>query len=949
MGMPGISLPTHKLLPLVERLLSEQAKRLPDLHNIVVILPNSGACQQFRSLLLQQLPDAHAAILPPACHRLTDWLRQLLPIPDATALSAQARRLLFIDALQQHPGLFQRENSWQVCDALLQLFDELTLQRSTLPADFDDWSAFLQNAYEVEQSPSHLGFEAKLVHTLWLAWQQQLGENRQLDTSHYYTLQLVQLAEQADTLLQPVPQVYIAAQDFTAAEQQAIDAMLASGKARLIDVEKHLFDSEYGHFVQQCFARQPPLKQRASQCRLNTPPPLKVFTAADDETEVAAIDLQIRQWLHQGKTRIGVVCEDRRLARRLRALLERANIALQDFAGWSLATTSAAAVIERWLECIEQDFDQQPFLDLLKSRFIAPIDEDTLLPLVYRFEQDIVRHENIHSDLGRYRLLLERRKQRLLETLNWHSEQYSRLLQLLEQFEHISQPLRQFYRTSQSRPASKLFGALRDSLQALGIENRLQQDAAGRNVLQCLDDMHGALSLADPPMHWRDFRIWLGTELENRLFSPSPAHSAVQLMTLEQTDCQSFQALVLAAVNAGSFPGSTRIAPVFNQAVRRALGLPDWSQQQQNKLRRFQLALLGAPEVLISCRHSEKGEPLPPSPWLEALQGFHRLVFGTELSDDSLLPQLQAITALRQQQTPALETSTQPAPAINASALPQRLSAGGHQRLIDCPYQFFSADVLGLHTADEIRRELQKSDYGQRVHRILQIFHQQVEHQPPPFAQPITVANREAAIQHLLALSQRVFRQDIADNALHKGWLTRWLRHIPAYIDWQIERGGEYWRVEQCEIVAETAVSDSVTLYGRLDRIDRQNDHQDAGRQCAIIDYKTGKAPKQAEIESGENVQLASYSLLWPQATQVLYLSLDENDDKVKIASSLSEQALDDIRQHTRQRLQNMLEKISQRHPLPAWGDDSVCEHCAFSGLCRKPLWQKGGITSSEP
>ena len=933
-------MPAHKLLPLVEHLLNEQAQRLPDLHDVVVILPNSGACQQFRQLLLQHLPDGHSALIPPWCGRLGDWLNRQLPAPDATAVSASARRLLFIEALMQHPGLFKRDNSWQVCDALLQLFDELTLHCAPLPGSLEQWHDFLQQAYATAQIPPHLGFEARLVHSLWQAWQQQLGDHQQLDASARYALQLADIAGQTAARLQDVAHVYLAAQDFSAAEQQAIDSMLACGKASLIDCHSHCLHSDFGRFVQHCYRLDTPLKQRAGEVAFDQPPPLKILASEDDETEVAAIDLQIRQWLLQGKTRIAVICEDRRLARRLRALLDRAGVPLQDFAGWSLATTSAAAVIERWLECIEQDFEQHAFLDLLKSRFIEIGDEpDNVLHHVYRLEQDIIRQENIHSGLERYRQQLQRRKQRLLDKLNWHSEHYRQLQQLLRDIGAISQPLRHLYQSAKTRPASTLFDALQTSLQALGITARLQQDAAGQNVLQCLDDMHGALRLADPPMLWNDFRVWLGSELENRLFSPSTGHAAVQLMTLEQADCQSFEAVVLAAVNAGSYPGSAGTAPVFNQAVRSALQLPDWPQQQQRRLQRFQLALLSADEVLITCKHSEKGEPLPPSPWLELLQRFHQRVFGIDATDNTLLAQLRAITGLRQQRVVSPGVSQQPAPAIAASALPQRLSAGGHQRLIDCPYRFFSADVLALRSAEEIRRALQKADYGQRVHRILHIFHQQVEHYPPPFPQPITAADRDAAIAQLREISQRVFRQDIDDNALHKSWLTRWQRHIPAYIDWQIKRAAN-WRVVQCETAAETTLDENTVLFGRLDRVDSTRD----GEHYAIIDYKTGKAPQQRDIESGENVQLASYSLLQSACSEVLYLALDENDDKVKTASRLSDAQLDDIRERSRQRLQTMLQAISRQQPLPAWGEQTVCQHCAYSGLCRRQFWENAAV-----
>ena len=185
-------------------------------------------------------------------------------------------------------------------------------------------------------------------------------------------------------------------------------------------------------------------------------------------------------------------------------------------------------------------------------------------------------------------------------------------------------------------------------------------------------------------------------------------------------------------------------------------------------------------------------------------------------------------------------------------------------------------------------------------------------------------------------LSEIVFHSDIQQNILHKSWLSRWQKHIPAYIDWQIKRHPD-WRVDQCEINAETSLNEHVSLYGRIDRIDR---HVDTG-QTSIIDYKTGKAPKQDEVDSGENVQLASYSLLQADTAEVLYLSLDANDDGVKTASSLCEENLQQVSAQVGARLKDILDRLKQQHPMPAWGDEAICGYCDFSGVCRKPFWSK--------
>ena len=106
---------------------------------------------------------------------------------------------------------------------------------------------------------------------------------------------------------------------------------------------------------------------------------------------------------------VAIVTEDRRLARRVRAMLEASGIQLDDPAGWALSTTSAAAIVERWLETVEEDFACGPMLDVLKSPFYEWRTRDQHLALVLRLEQDIILHENIARGLDRYRRHLDLR------------------------------------------------------------------------------------------------------------------------------------------------------------------------------------------------------------------------------------------------------------------------------------------------------------------------------------------------------------------------------------------------------------------------------------------------------------------------------------------------------------------------------------------------------------
>jgi ATP-dependent helicase/nuclease subunit B len=373
--------------------------------------------------------------------------------------------------------------------------------------------------------------------------------------------------------------------------------------------------------------------------------------------------------------------------------------------------------------------------------------------------------------------------------------------------------------------------------------------------------------------------------------------------------------------------------------VRHSLGLPDWQQQRQRKLEQFMRLLQASTEMLITCKHEENGEPVPLSPWIASLKTFHALTHDDSLENTDLKCLLDQNTSVFICDTNSLPSiPCQPAPSLPPDAIPVRMSASAHQRLIDCPYKYFADDGMKLKPPDEIREELQKSDYGERVHRILNAFHQAVPRLPAPFKEPLTEANRERATNHLELISEAVFRQDMEDNTLHRSWLHRWKQHIRAYIDWQI-RQQQYWSVNETEKHCEARLNDiGLVLYGRLDRIDaglEQHDHH------CIIDYKTGSTAPQADIDSGEDVQLASYALLAGETDRVMYLSLDEGNGAVKTRASLEGEQLRSLNHDIRERLQTMVSQLREGRPLPAWGDSKTCSYCDFSGLCRKKVWSE--------
>lgn len=967
MSSPAIHLVAYNQDPLwvlAERLLADRQSKLPDLSAVTIILAEPQAAPVLRARLLQlSREQGHAALLGPRILTLRDWARTFLPA-GIQICDPHAQLLMLVEALNQYPHLLKSANPWALASDLLSLFDELTLNHIDLPADLQDFTRRLQQAYGLrDKEISALGQEARLVHTLWHAWHEQLQAEGLTDMQTAYLLALSHSLQQ----LAAGESLYLAGfQSFTPAEQHWLAKLLDRNQLRLylhgqcgVAPERYHPDAPLSRLLQHLPATQSGpvnddtysatltlmfdetagnLRARANsmqQSHAQSPlqDRLDVFMAQSAEDEANAIDIQVRQWLLEDKQRIGIVTENRRLARRVRALLERAGITLQDEAGWALSTTSAAASLERWLECLEEDFAHLPLLDLLKSPFLFPdLDPDEVRFATLRLEQDIILHENIARGLNRYRQHIEDRRQRLPE---WMADSANSLLHLLERLETAAAPLQSKLKDRQT--PSLWLKTLQASLQQIGMAEQFVKDPAGSRLLQALEQMQQAARHTHMQLGWLDLRTWLGRTLEQFHFQPPTNGQGVYLLGLAQSRLQCFDAVIIGAVEKEHLPGHPNPSPFFNESVRRELGLPVTTELLAERFHHFRRLLESAPRVLITARAEQDGEPIPASPWLESLQAFHQLAWGEALNAPVLTALLSdpATRVQRGEWAPLPELQTKPAPSLPANLQPEAFSPSGYQQLLNCPYQYYAARCLELSPSEEIRRALSKAEYGQRIHQCLQAFHSKVAGLPGPFSGPVTAKHRDKAIALMNQIAEAVFNQDLADNFEHHGRLQEWQLQIPAYIDWQIERNSA-WQVQETEIWRDQKLTDRLKLVGQLDRID--NNQGGLG----ILDYKTGHHPKQNDVLEGEAVQLPVYALLAASkqqpVQQVAYLDLSTKE-KATIPYTLADDDLHQLSEGIATRLIRICEQIEQGCGLPAWGDTNTCRYCDMKLLCRRQAW----------
>ncbi len=946
------------LLAAAQQILTYHQDQLPDLSHCQILVADSQCAAGLRAALLDEAEKrGFTALLGPNIERLDGWLLRYSN-PDQTILQRPAQELILGEALRHAHQLYTDTDPWLLADQLLSLFEDLTHNQYPLAGRLDDFQKTLQQAYGLPQPSASLQQEAYILHTLWHAWRQQLEDENATDPASAYLSCLQRSLEQAlhEELW------LLGFTGFSSSELEWLQHLLEGNCAHLLlhgstthtgnhpdaalnricthlgvkhDVHTDQQTDAYAAFMETLYATDSGhLKQRAEAFTQRFPvdpvtPGLRTLCTDNPEMEAQAVALQVRRWLLDGHQPIAIVSEDRRLARRVRAMLEASEIQLDDPAGWALSTTSAAAIVERWLETVEEDFACGPMLDVLKSPFLKTEHRDQHLALVRRLEQDIVLHENIARGLARYRRHLDLRSERLAG--DWSEHTRRDLHALLNQLNHAAAPLTALLNGNHT--AQVCIEALCSSLLELGIWPALEDDLAGQNVIETLTELGTAAASFDTQLNWQELRAWVGRSFERATFRIPGGSSAVKLLTLEQTRLQRFAGIVIAGCSREYLPGSPAGQAFFNQQVRAQLGLPTWSEQLATRLHHF-VRILHSSDQLLLTRHSEvEGEPVPISPWLELLETFHANAYAGSLEDTDLKALLgQTGTTPASPDATPLPTSTQrPQPVVPAALQPHTWSASTHQRLIDCPYRFYAADVLGLKPQESISEALSRADYGALIHRVLEAFHSDIKRLPGPWSGPLDASQREPAIQLLEDISQTVFNRVIADDFEARGWLQQWRACIPAYIDWQIRRQQD-WQVHAIEISAEKTVGEWL-FKGRIDRIDR---HQS---QLGILDYKTGKPPSAADVLCGEAVQLPSYALMLDEpVTQLDYLQIGKAE--VKSATNLPDEDVPALVTAVGSRLADLQQALQCNAPLPAWGDDKTCHWCEFSGVCRRAMWQ---------
>jgi ATP-dependent helicase/nuclease subunit B len=649
---------------------------------------------------------------------------------------------------------------------------------------------------------------------------------------------------------------------------------------------------------------------------------LQLAACTDFEDEAQATAAQVLQHLKCDEVPVALVAQDRELVRRVRALLARHAVPIDDETGWLLTTTRAGAAVMCLLRAASPQASSAEVLEALRGARQSAATEAALDAL-----EDALRR-------GRH--------SRASQVPDAALPQQARPL-----WQHAQQ-CRRTLAGDGMRSLAAWLGVLRQHLEAeVELADPQQPDEAMRQVYAALhlhdSDLHepgvtgaparedessalAVMELPDVELDLPAFTAWVDAALEQAVFRPAPPpEAAVQVVItpLSRVGLRPFAAVVMPGCDARRLAPAGDGDALLGDALAARLGLPHRVQRRAELQRAFEL-LLQQPRLTLLRRHAEQGEELAAAPWWERLQAEHQRLFGRPLP---AWRDPRAWSELMPQQT------RRPSPV--PLRLPQRLSASRVADLRACPYRFFSRAVLGLSQSDELEDDADKRDYGLWLHAVLDAFHRE--------RTPGAEAAADAAL--LQRVAQRCRRERALDDAGFLPFAASFESLAPLYLAWLRQREAHGWHWQQGELpcTATSAALGGVQLYGRLDRLDGG-----PGRQTQVIDYKTSSSGSLKKLvkQPLEDTQLAFYAALWlaadaaqPSAQPPLaamYLALDSKDGLVELPHPQVTESAERLVQG----LAGELQRLREGAGLPALGEGLACEHCEARGLCRKDQWE---------
>jgi ATP-dependent helicase/nuclease subunit B len=671
-------------------------------------------------------------------------------------------------------------------------------------------------------------------------------------------------------------------------------------------------------YIRAIFA--PPLATANwSSCELPEPQGIGGIKLLETDTlldEARMVAIAMREVLETKKKTVALITPDRVLARMVSTQLQRFGIAVDDSAGKPLNSSAPACFLRLVMEMVASRAAPASLLAVLRHPLAAAGMNPAKCRSLSR-ELELLLLRGIRRDDGLSGLLVAAIADKKIS---------NDLVELLRQLEEKSEEFSSLFAPHYNTKLQQLlivhikFSEWLASSDTQGGEQRLWVGEAGNALAEIIaqwniqaDILPPIDSLTYPSL----FDALLATETYH---SQIGLHPRLHILSPMEARLQRYDMVVLSSLNEGTWPKNSQPDPWMSRPQRAAFGLPSWERAIGQSAHDFVMQL-SSPEVLLTRARKVEGAPTIASRWwvrLQTLLGGREPDFFVAMNREKYFSLAKDIL-----ETPAsLQALTPPAPTPPLASRPRKLRVTAIDNWLRDPYNIYARYILNLRKLDDIDREPDAADFGNIVHKALEIFTNS----------PI----RE--LPELLAAGRTAFADFVTRPAVACLWWPR----FEAMANWLI--GEEKIRQNNIEkIYSEVGASWNFEVAGKpfslSTRIDRLEKLKSGG--YTIVDYKTGVVPK-----NGASHQLPLEALIvqhgqLPEGistgvvAQMEYWKLSGSEVKCEITQVKTDM------EETRKILEELIAKFDdETTPYSAQTDGPLARYNDYEHLTRRKEWE---------
>lgn len=543
---------------------------------------------------------------------------------------------------------------------------------------------------------------------------------------------------------------------------------------------------------------------------------LSVIAAHAEEEAASACALLLREALEDPGRTAALVTPDQALARRVMIRLRRWGVIPDSSAGAPLAAASAAILTLHLARLVEEPLDPVRLLAFAKHPLVLGEDEETVAATL---ERKGLRGAAPGS------------KTALRERLASAPEALALCDRVLAAVDRASSP----YRDGLARPCEAA-RALVEALESLIAPNRLWAGGAG----ECLGALMAALIQDGEPLPDAAPRAF--ADILERLVNEETVrvggatHPRLRILGAIEARLVRADRLVLAGLEEGVWPQSAPTDPFLSRPMRARLGLPPPERKIGLTAHDFAQAASAPDVVLVHCER-RGGAPAVESRWLWRLK---TLAAGAGLAlprRDDVLDWVRALDA-----PDPYAPIGRPAPKPPVEDRPRRMAVTRIEALTRDPYAVWARDILRLYPLERPDEPVEARARGTAIHAAFERFAERF-----PDAVPADAA----------AVFETLYVEALTTAGMPATALTReraLAREAARWVaDWERRR-----RTTARKIVVEAAGELSLSINGRPFTLTAKADRIEptADGTAHILDYKTGAAPSQKQVDTGFSPQL---------------------------------------------------------------------------------------------